>query len=54
MRRTPTVIEILQATLKELEKSEETETPAMVELRRHIIRTIAELKLATLERSAAA
>lgn len=53
--RPRTAIEVLRATLADLEKMQDlsAEDPALVELKRHILRTIAELEVARIERSAA-
>ena len=52
----PDMIELLQATLKQLEQNEDLspEDPAFVELKHHIVRILAELELIRLRKSDAA
>lgn len=45
------LIAILRDTLHRLEESSGTDSPALVELKRKIVRTIAELEVAKAERS---
>jgi len=54
--RHPSMIEALRHTLLEIEKSEELDPgdPALAELKNSILRTIGELELKKMERSAAA
>jgi hypothetical protein len=54
MHRAASLIDILQATLRRLEEREHSDTPALAELRRNIVRAIAELEIAKSERAQSA